>query len=153
MLWFVLNVPDETRPLSTHCGHSRWPYIGSVGQRHLIKVMSFVVLGVLIGCAPAPVAPTNSNGTPLELFAQLADLGALARACDPRSPDVVTREWVDHFQRRVRSVETRLEAVYGEAAVRSLQATSVHGCFGGTSQSYRREYEAVLGQIEAKLAS
>ena len=94
----------------------------------------------------------NLSGTALELFSQLAELGALARACDERSPDIVTSQWVRRFQRRMQLVEARLEKVYGEAAVRSASEISVHGCFGGTSRSHRRAFQAVLAKVEAQLS-
>ncbi len=109
-----------------------------------------LALAVLSSCATETAATATSEGA-LDIYAQLADLGALARACDGRAPDVVTREWNRRYSRREQALSARLTTIYGEAAVESAQMISVHGCFGGSSRSHRRQYDAALEKLERRL--
>jgi hypothetical protein len=87
----------------------------------------------------------------MELFARLANTGALARVCDDRRPDAVTRDWHRRFYGRLSTVEAQLTRIYGEDAVASARDISVHGCFQGTAMSHRREFEAILGAVEKQV--
>lgn len=121
-------------------------------SRQLTVATLFAALFALSACAAAVVPPRHYTGTPIELFTQLADIRALALVCDKRPSDIVAEDWAVNFERRELSIEARVQAIYGEPAVQSAGEVSAFGCFGGTSQLHRREYEAVLTQLETALA-
>jgi hypothetical protein len=121
-------------------------------SRQITIATLLAALFALSACAATVVPPRHYTGTPIELFTQLADIRALALVCDKRPSDVAAKDWAANFERRELSIEARVQAIYGEAAVQSAREVSVFGCYGGTSQLHRREYQAVLTQLETKLA-
>lgn len=108
---------------------------------------------MLSACKTPAASLVNVDGAPLTLFAQLADVRALGLVCDKRAPEEVARDWSAR-ERRARAIEVRLRARYGEAAVSDAQVVNVFGgCFVGTAEAHRRDYDALLVQLERKLES
>jgi hypothetical protein len=122
------------------------------GLRHLLTIAPIAGVALLPGCATPDREMGGAATTPLELYARLADTGALARLCDERSPDIVTSAWSRRYSQREGAIETRLESIYGKEALQSAQDISVHGCWEGKiSQLYQKQYDALLSRIEAQL--
>ena len=87
------------------------------GLPHPTCAIALISLCAASACNAPPAVPRAPTGTPIELFARLSNIGALARICDDRAPDVVTRDWVRRFQPRLATVEARLASLYGEAEI------------------------------------
>ncbi|HEX8240354.1 MAG TPA: hypothetical protein VF574_11505 [Allosphingosinicella sp.] len=108
------------------------------------------------GCTDSPaVEPFYTQGSDLDLYGSLADLGALLRVEEGcNGSNKVTDRFLERYGRRQSAVRARLEREHGAAALEGAEEIHVHPSCGepGRSHYWRARYESVLAELEGRLA-
>ncbi|HEU0098452.1 MAG TPA: hypothetical protein VFQ67_06710 [Allosphingosinicella sp.] len=107
------------------------------------------------GCVESTaVEPFYTQGSDLDLYASLADLGALLRVEEGcNGSGKVTDRFLERYGRRQSVVRARLEREQGGAALEAAEEIHVHPYCGepGRSHYWRARYESVLAELERRL--
>lgn len=117
-----------------------------------------ILTGVLtaagcVGSPPVESLPTQESD--LELYASLAELGAMLRVedgCNGRSTEAVTNSFIKKYYHREMVLRAELESEHGRVALEGLEYVDVHPrCGDGRSRYWRTRYETVLTELERRL--